>query len=29
MEHDTLEGIHLIAVLREVRKRMMSEEPLT
>lgn len=27
--HDTLEGLHLIAVLREVRKRMMSEEPLT
>jgi cell division protease FtsH len=29
MAHDTLEGLHLIAVLREVRKRMMSEEPPT
>ncbi|WP_183097113.1 ATP-dependent Zn protease [Mesorhizobium sp. YM1C-6-2] len=29
MAHDTLEGMHLVAVLREVRKRMMSEEPLT
>ena len=29
MAHDTLEGAHLVAVLREVRKRMMSEEPLT
>ncbi|WP_269930187.1 ATP-dependent Zn protease [Aminobacter sp. HY435] len=29
MEHDMLEGLHLVAVLREVRRRTMNVEPLT